>query len=205
MLAQKETTAHQSILKIFATTGQSPTLENLQQELDASSLDEVNTILNSLQSKGLIHRNPEDPSVTHAYPFSNEPTKHVVKLASGAQVYSMCAVDVLGMPFMLKEDVKIDSVCDFCGENLSIQISKEGVVNTSSESIVVGNASSGCCSVSATDLCPHLNFFCSEDHLNQWNTKHPEQPAKLYSLDKAIKWGRTSFEGLMSGEKFCCD
>jgi len=75
-----------------------------------------------------------------------------------------------------------------------------------SDGIVVGNASSEseCCSVSATDLCPHLDFFCSEGHLNQWNAKHPEQPAKLHSLEEAIKWGQTSFEGLMSGENACC-
>lgn len=205
MMTQAEKIAHQSILKTFASTGKSPTLKRLQRVLNATNLDEVNTLLDRLEGKGLIHRNPGDELVTHAYPFSNEPTAHLVKLASGTRVYSMCAVDSLGMPFMLKEDVEINSVCDFCGEKLSIQLFRDGTVGAGSKGIVVGNASTECCSVSATDLCPHVNFFCSEDHLNQWNAKHPQQPAKRYSLEEAIAWGRESFEGLMSGEQACCN
>lgn len=205
MITQAEKTTHLSILKSFAATGQSPTLESLQETLKLSTIDEVDDILNTLESKGLIHRNPGDQLVTHAYPFSNEPTNHLVKLTSGTQVYSMCAVDALGMPFMLKEDVEVHSVCEFCNEKLSIQISKEGAIQTTTKDMVVGNASSECCSVSATDLCPHVNFFCSEDHLNLWNAKHTEQPAKLLALEEAIGWGRKSFEGLMSGENSCCN
>src|SRR5215831_684656 len=100
---------HRFILETFARTGHSPTLEDIQHKFVLSSIKEADSRVAELERRGSVHRNPGDREITHAYPFSNEPTSHRVQLANGPQVYAMCAIDALGMPFMLKKDAKIRS------------------------------------------------------------------------------------------------
>jgi hypothetical protein len=40
-------------------------------------------------------------TIRAAYPFSATQTPHRVRIAGGAEVWSMCAIDALGIPAML--------------------------------------------------------------------------------------------------------
>ena len=197
------TRLHRYILEEFAKSGKSPTVEDMMVATHAASREEVTEALSALEERGYIHRLDGDEAITHAYPFSNEPTQHIVELSSQRRVYAMCAIDALGIPFMLRETARIRSECASCGVAVAVDVTPGERIDVTPSDLVVGNASSGCCSVSATDLCPHLNFFCSEEHLNHWNEQHPDQQAKLISLEDGIKWGRKSFETLMSEEHSC--
>lgn len=42
-----------------------------------------------------------DRRVVVAYPFSAQPTRHRVTLHDGRTYYAMCAIDALGIPYML--------------------------------------------------------------------------------------------------------
>src|SRR5713226_4547728 len=115
-------TLHRFILEMFARTGHSPTLEDIRREFALPRVEEADSLVTELERRGSVHRNPGDRAITHAYPFSNEPTSHQVQLVDGPQVYAMCAVDALGMPFMLKKDAKIHSACAQCRGEIQIQI-----------------------------------------------------------------------------------
>ena len=188
---------HRFILQTFATTGQAPTLEAIQARFDLASLDEADTRLRDLEEGGCIHRKEGDRLVTHAYPFSNEPTPHRVSLADGPQVYAMCAIDALGMPFMLKRDAQIHSECTQCQDEVTVHIQHEWLTQHSPAGLVVWFPTvQGSC-VAATDLCPSVNFFCSATHLDQWRAAHPEKQGEQLSLELALAGGRNVFEPLL--------
>lgn len=190
---------HRFILEMFAKTGRSPILEDIQREFALSSREEADSLVAELERRGSVHRNPGDREITHAYPFSNEPTPHKVQVVDGPQVYAMCAVDALGIPFMLKKDTEICSACVQCGDEIQIQVKSEQITQQSPEGITVWLPTVKEKCVAATDLCPDINFFCSPAHLKQWNTEHPEQNGQLLTLTQALAYGRKTFEPLLQG------
>jgi hypothetical protein len=183
-------------LETFAGTGKSPTLEDVRDRFQLASVAEAEREVAALARSGAIHRNPGDALITHAYPFSNEPTAHRVRINGGPQVYSMCAIDALGVPFMLRRDADISSRCAGCGTDVRIEVRGRAIVSHSPADIVVWFAErmEGC--VAATDLCPDLNFFCSPDHLAKWREGADARGEQL-SLSDALARGREVFERLM--------
>ena len=65
--------------------------------------------LRQLAERDLIQRDPSTGVITCAYPFSGRPTPHQVHIADLPPVYAMCAVDALGIPFMLRRTARIVS------------------------------------------------------------------------------------------------
>jgi|SRR5215813_253749 len=109
----------------------------------------------------------------------------------------MCAIDALGMPFMLRRDAEIRSVCAQCGGEIQIQVLAGRVIKHSPEDLVVWFPTVRERCVAATDLCPTLNFFCSPLHLRQWTTIHPEHSGQPLTLAQALDSGRNTFEPLL--------
>ncbi len=196
---------HRFILEVFAKTGRLPTLEDIQREFALSSREKADSLVAELERRGSVHRSPGDQEITHAYPFSNEPTPHRVQLVKRPQVYAMCAVDALGMPFMLRRDAEIRSTCAHCGGEIQIQVQTEQITRHSPEDVVVWFPTVTEQCVVATDLCPALNFFCSPAHLQQWSAEHPERHGQLLTLPQAVEYGQKTFEPLLQGATEGCD
>lgn len=195
---------HQFVLETFAATGQSPTLEQIRERFSLRTLSEADAMVAALERAGSIHRNPGDGAITHAYPFSNEPTAHRVRLADGPEVFAMCAIDALGMPFMLRKDADVLSTCVGCGAEVRVNVRDGHVTAHTPPDVAVwlGEMSEGC--VAATDLCPDLNFFCSPACIDAWTSAHPEKHGQRLNLDEALTRGRQVFEGLLYGTDGCC-
>lgn len=194
---------HQFILKTFATTGSSPTVSAIQEQFSLDTEAEVEQLLKELEATRAIHRSEGDALVTHAYPFSNEPTPHQVTLASGVQVYSMCAIDALGIPFMLKTNASIASECLECQQSVKVAVENGKVASHDPDGLMVGYVPMGNCSTPATEQCPHINFFCSQKHLESWAKAHPEHDLKFMNLDQALEQGERIFGSAMSGDACC--
>jgi hypothetical protein len=192
-------TVHQFILRTFAKTGHSPTLTDIQHEFALAGLGDADLLITELERHGSVHRTSGDRAITHAYPFSNEPTAHRVQLANGPEVYAMCAIDALGMPFMLRRDAEIRSLCAHCGKEVQIQIQAGQLKEHRPQSLVVWFPTVKEKCVAAIDLCPSLNFICSTTHLKQWHTAHPEHHGQLCTLAQALEKGRNIFEPFLSG------
>jgi len=197
-LTQQQSDLHQFILKTFATTGRSPTLEDVQAQFSLADITEAESAIADLEQRGAIHRNPADSLVTHIYPFSNEPTAHRVALANGPEVYSMCAVDALGIPFMLNTDATITSSCLQCGQEVQVHVKSGEIVHHSPDGTLVGYVPVENCCTPATEQCPHINFFCSQGHLQEWKAAHPEHDVKELPLQQALERGKAIFGPMMS-------
>jgi hypothetical protein len=187
---------HRFILESFAVTGRSPSLEEIRERFELSTLGDAEARVSTLERSGAIHRNPGDNAITHAYPFSNEQTPHRVRLVGGPEVYAMCAIDALGMPFMLRRDADIVSRCAGCGSEIRVVVRVREIASHEPADIVVWLAErpEGC--VAATDLCPDLNFFCSPDHLARWRDGNDAHGEHL-NLVEAVARGREVFERLI--------
>src|SRR5712691_2692420 len=61
-----------------------------------------------------------DGTIRAAYPFSAAQTPHRVRITGGAEVWSMCAIDALGIPAMLGQDVVITSRNPVTGEPVTV-------------------------------------------------------------------------------------
>jgi len=203
MLTDTLAELHQFILQIFVATGHSPTLSDVQEQFSLDNEEDAEKLLSDLEQTRAIHRNSGDTLVTHVYPFSNEPTAHRVTLASGVQVNSMCAVDALGIPFMLKTDALIDSECLQCQQAVHVNVKAGKIVDHAPNNLMVGYVPMGNCSTPATEQCPHINFFCSQEHLEAWAKEHPEHDLKFMNLEQALEQGERIFGSAMSGDACC--
>jgi hypothetical protein len=188
---------HQFVLEAFAATGHSPTVEQIRERFFLRTLAEADAMVATLERAGSIHRDPGDGAITHAYPFSNEPTTHRVLVAGGPQVYAMCAIDALGMPFMLRRDAEITSACAGCGAEVHADVRGGQVTGYTPSDVTVwlGEMSEDC--VVATDVCPDLNFFCSSACVDSWAAAHPEKLGERLSFEDAVSRGRHVFENLL--------
>jgi len=188
---------HRFILESFVASGHSPTLADVQHRFGLSDEESAENMLAELEATRAIHRASGDPLATHAYPFSNEPTPHRVQLASGVQVYAMCAVDALGIPFMLNTDARIESGCSHCGQSITVAVQDGALAEHAPESLLVGYMPLDCCTTPATEQCPNINFFCSPEHLDEWMENHRGEELKTLSLSQALERGREIFGAMM--------
>ena len=190
---------HRFILETFAATGHSPSLEDIRAHFALGSIEEAEARVAKLEAAGAIHRTAGDASITHAYPFSNEPTGHSVQLDPGVRVFAMCAIDALGMPFMLKRDAQIESACIECASPVRVQIQAATIRQHSPAGLMVWLADQpeGC--VVAIDICPNLNFFCSREHLERWQRRTASSGRQL-TLAEAVGYGRKVFEALLDDD-----
>ncbi len=78
------------------------------------------SIIDSLIEKETIVTDGEE--ILFAYPVSNLPTSHHVKLKDGREFYSMCAIDAMGSAFVFNQDINIESVCPVSGEKIQVSI-----------------------------------------------------------------------------------
>jgi hypothetical protein len=200
MSDQEARQLHIQVLRHFSTAGRAPTLSEMGAMIgnDSGIAEEY---LEILEKWGVIYRDPHSRDIRAAYPFSGVPTSHRVTLGNGIEVYAMCAIDALGMPFMLDTDVTIRSVCYHCGKPIAVNVEKYAVVRAKPSEVVVWHETSEGCCVAAVDLCPHVNFFCSPNELAQWRTVNPSQKGKELSLAVALDRGREVFGSLLKWEK----
>jgi len=69
-----------------------------------------------------VIRLADNGNIRAAYPFSAVPTTHVLTIDGGAAVFSMCAIDALGMAAMLGRDITIESRDPYTGQAITVTI-----------------------------------------------------------------------------------
>ena len=181
---------HQIILLSFAK-GKSISVGDLAHELKASD-ESINDLLSELDAKDII--NFKDGEVKSAYPFSAKPTKHEL-LIDGNKVYSLCAIDALGTPFMLNKDVTINSVCSYCDRPITIEVINQKL-NTDHKDLTVWIPIKKIEGKVAETFCPEMDFFCSEEHAKVWQEKVGYRGIIL-TVQQALDLGKNFFEDFL--------
>ena len=104
---------------------------NILEKLNISE-EKLRQILDSLVNKNAMAMD-EDNNVNFIYPVSAFNTNHKVHLSDGRVFSAMCAVDAMGSSFTFKQDIKINSKCSECSEDIFIDIKNGQLASYSPE------------------------------------------------------------------------
>jgi hypothetical protein len=185
---------HRRVLRAFAD-GSAPDASQLEDWAGELGLDPDEATA-ELARHDLVHRDTHTGAVTVAYPFSANPTRHRVRLSSGTEVFAMCAIDALGIAFMLHEGTTIVSADPGTGEPIEISLPLDAPSAWSpSEAVVVagshGNGTSRACT------CPHTNFAASPTHAGTLLETDPAVVGEVLTMPDAIAQGCETFGPLL--------
>lgn len=106
-LSEAEIALYRTILRAFPEHGGPPCLDEIHSAARDLGLDSASA-LTRLHQLDLIRLDQTGSTIAAAYPFSGQPTAHRIAIAGAQPVYAMCAVDALGIPFMLDRDTRIN-------------------------------------------------------------------------------------------------
>ena len=149
------------------SAGRSPNKDALAAEIGLEPR-QIATLLRSLDENDVLKL--RDGEIASAYPFSAEPTRHQVLLPGRKPVFALCAIDALGIPFMLGEEATVNSTCPACGRPIAIEVT-EGRANTDNRDVVVWVPTRKVDGKIADCLCPDIDFICSSDETAAWQKK----------------------------------
>lgn len=195
-LSPEEDEIRKYILKEIAINGKSPSNGQITKELKGISLSFVEDTIDKLNKADILLT--RDGRVISSYPFSLIETSHKVTFNDGHEVYALCAIDALGIPYMMGADVAIRSMCPECDNEIGIVIKNGRIASHKPDGTIVYVSSGELCGHVADTCCPFMNFFCSETHLEQWKWENPEfKDGEAYTLDDAFEYGKSIFGDLM--------
>ncbi|MDI3461217.1 MAG: hypothetical protein OJF50_000038 [Nitrospira sp.] len=197
-LSAQEDAVRRYILAQYPLQGRAPTVQEISRALGLTP-DGTKTILQRLHAWDMLSLEPESSMIRLAYPFSSVATPHVVNFdrwSEAKPVYAQCAIDALGMPFMLRRDLSITSSCASCAKTIAITVRDQTIVAHSPSDTVVwaGTIQEGPVAASA---CPAINFFCSAAHVDGWLQRQPNPAGSVIDLGEALYVGKAIFELLL--------
>ncbi len=203
-LSEAETVLYRTILRAFPAQGGPPSLDDVHATARGLGLDPESAVTR-LHERDLIRLDATGTAIASAYPFSGQPTAHRVEIVGAQPVYAMCAIDALGIPFMLDAQARIHSVDPVDGTPLELRV-QDGQAACEPASAVVLIGSTGQAGPSAQVCCFAMNFFASPDTAEIYQRAHAEVQGRIVGMPEALEAGKQVFSNLLRGEEpGCCD
>ncbi len=195
-LPEEENNIRRFILSQSPILGRIPSIEEINQRFSQMTSEKIQDILIRLDDVDVIHLDDNDKTeITAAYPFSGYKTSHLIKFKKEQykNLYSMCAVDALGIGFMLDCDFSINSECLHCNEEIIIELKNNEIVYLQPENTVGWfDMEYSCCA--ATSICKNINFFTSSSHFTDWHKDKATRKGALLQIEEAYYLGKLFFE-----------
>jgi hypothetical protein len=202
-LTREEDQVRRFILIQTPIMGRIQSIDELMESFNQILKQEMEIILDRLDQMDYIHLNQERTAIESSYPFSGIETSHIVTLKKEGykKVYAMCAVDALGVCFMLNCDVSIVSKCYHCNDKVEIEIKNNEIVSLKPNDVVVWfDQEYSCCA--ATSCCPYTNFFSSQQHFDKWQEGKINRKGEVLQIQEAFYLGKLIFEDRMEKNSF---
>ena len=192
-LSASERTVYRFILGAFPTLGGPPDLEQLWAEARRLGA-EPEAVLEVLAQRALIVRDRATGAITVAYPFSTMPTAHRVEVVGARPVYAMCAIDALGIPFMLNRDAVIISHDPLSGEPIRVSVRAGQAHWEPSTAVVFVCTPRGC---TGPECCAAINFFGSAESSDAYRRAYPDVEGIVLGHAAAAAAGKQLFGHLL--------
>jgi hypothetical protein len=153
--------------------------------------------LRRMEEGDLIQR-LADGTIWCAYPFSAQPTGHTVEV-EGRQppVHAMCAIDALGIPFMLHCTGVVRSTDPTSGRDVVISIDQAGNLRSDPAHPVALVGRTECVEPLASSCCPLVNLFGTRQLAVRFLHGRPDLRGAVLSLADAVAVARAVFEGVL--------
>lgn len=188
-LTPAERELHHAILRGFPEFGTPPPADWLAERAPAATLAD-------LAAKDVLQLDPASGAVTAAYPFSGVPTAHRVMVSGGREVFSMCAIDALGIPFMLGIDAVVVSEDPVTGEAIRITVRDGEARWEPATACMVAGCVEGDGPIAQT-LCPIVNFFAAPASAEAYLATHPEVSGHVLDQAAAVRSGQRAFREML--------
>ncbi|HET9968291.1 MAG TPA: alkylmercury lyase family protein [Streptosporangiaceae bacterium] len=197
----------QRVLRSFALAGGPPAMSELDQAAAPYGAG-GRAVLAVLHAADFLRLDPAG-AISAAYPFSAVPTRHVVRIEGGPEVFAMCAIDALGIAAMTGRPVTIRSAEPDTGDPVTVTVPPgRGRAAWQPRSTVVYNGQQDACgtcaapgavvpSVAADACCGVINFFTSRASAAAWAALHPEVSGQVLAQKKALAAGIEIFGPLL--------
>lgn len=188
---------HRALLKLFLTLGHAPSEDDLHAEAAVVG-SSIAALLQELVEQDVIQRDPTG-AIHAAYPFSGCPTAHRVQLPEHLPVFAMCAIDALGLPYMVGYPATIMTQDPMDGTAIIVWIDPSTGAQRwqPEETVVLSNLRAAAPASSAECCCPFINAFASRAQAEAWQRAHPEAAVRLLTQEEAIAEARTLFKHLL--------
>ena len=163
-LAQQTRRLHRSLIDAVLATGSIPSVRELADRLGTTE-DAIRAELTTLAEADFLALDATG-HVSCLYPISTTPTSHVVVI-DGQQRSAMCAIDALGIPAMLGQELDIAGRCAVCDRPIKLRVGPGTIMAaTPAETMVVARRDEAEPAFAA--CCPFTVFVCSQDHAEQF-------------------------------------
>jgi hypothetical protein len=182
---------HRAVLRRFLATGAAPTTRWVRQAAAETGLDA--SAVNELAAADAVHT--VNGIVAVASPFSGIPTARRVELDGLPAVYSMCAIDALGLPAMAGRDGQITSADPADGTPIQVTVYNGTWSWTPATAVVVAGLGTECGSFEV--MCPNTAFHASPQSACAYLASHADLDAQILDQDTAIEAGRLNFATLL--------
>jgi hypothetical protein len=196
-LTPAERDLYQWVLRAFAQYGRPPADELVDV---ASSLGlDLEHALERLAEEDLVHR--AQGEIVVAYPFSGMPTAHRVRLDGGREVYAMCAVDALGIPFMLDASAEIRSRDPLTDAEVNVKIQPGTALAWRPDPAVVLWCATGDGGPSAATCCRFVHFFSSAENARRYLAQNSEVTGEVLEVPIAAEAGKAIFGEVLATDE----
>lgn len=196
-LSSTEERIRKLILRYFAENGAGPTFLEIKSRLKLPSLDAVKQVIEKLRDGDIL--TVREDKITSSYPFSAVETRHKVLFCEGHEVFATCATDAFGIHFLLVKDITILSRCPRCEQPLTIKVKNGRIDSHEPDEIIEFVSREKKCGCNAESLCPFINLFCSDRHLNEWLEGNADlQKGEIFSLQEVVEHGKSIYGDLLN-------
>jgi hypothetical protein len=166
-------------------------IEGVERPLYALSAAEIAPLI----AADLIQTD-EEGRLSVAYSFSGSPTRHRVAMKDGRSYHAMCAIDALGIPYMLGERAAVESREPASNRIILVKVDPGGEPTWEPDrAVVLAAFGEGSCLAQAA--CPHINLFVSADAANRYLDARPLR-GRVLSIPDATEAGRWAFGDLLA-------
>lgn len=175
--------------------GQAADSAGLSQEL-------AQTIFQQIKAAGAAEFDEQD-RVTGLNGLSIRPTR-VRFTVGGKNLYAWCAMDTLGLPYLLQQTAEVESECPVTKQPVKLTVSPEKVESAQPVGVVLSVVSPGAglpsdcnpCDLAGTDgaLCRNMHFFASTAAGETWLVEH--EGANIVPVEEAHTFARRLYDSL---------
>lgn len=163
-LEDRHRRVHRALIEAVIMTGIVPSVPELTDRLGTSTVA-IQESLSELEAADYLALDAGG-RVSCLYPLSATPTSHVVVI-DGQPRYAMCAIDALGIPAMLGQELDIAGRCSVCRTPIALRVGPGRIVSaTPSEAMVVARRDETEPAFAA--CCPFTVFVCGQQHAEQF-------------------------------------
>jgi hypothetical protein len=121
-----------------------------------------------------------------------------VVLSDSRQVYALCAIDALGIPFMLNQDAVIRSEEPITRQPIRVHIQDAAVRWEPETAVALTVSMDQVEGVKAQSRCPVMNFFAGTATAEVYRQTHCAVATLLLSQEEAAERGKRAFADLLA-------